>query len=75
MPATPFCMYFFACYVEFYHPYLQRWIVENLFYRQNFAQLKKGAIPVEVPASDVVNAKSLPIASGNAVDTQDTNFV
>jgi hypothetical protein len=20
----PFCMYFFACYVEFYHPYLQR---------------------------------------------------
>jgi hypothetical protein len=23
MPATPFCMYFFACYVEFYQPYLQ----------------------------------------------------
>jgi hypothetical protein len=20
----PFCMYLFACYVEFYHPYLQR---------------------------------------------------
>ncbi len=45
----PFYMYFFACYVEFYHPYLQWWIAENLFNRKNFAQHKKGAIPVEVP--------------------------
>lgn len=88
-------MYFFACYVEFYHPYLQRWIAENLFNRQNFAQLKKGAILSKYLSSDAVDAKyhmsiivslllgvladimteSLPIASGNAADTQDTDFV